>query len=61
MSQVPSEAHNGENPAEANRIRNEHPGELEAILNDRVLGGIAVTKGTHASYDLTVNFLRHWP
>lgn len=44
-AQVLSAAHNGENPVEAERVRSEHPDEPEAILDDRVLGGIAVTKG----------------
>ncbi|KAF5327475.1 hypothetical protein D9619_004313 [Psilocybe cf. subviscida] len=44
VAQVLSADHNGENPVEAERVRSEHPGELEAILDNRVLGGIAVTK-----------------
>lgn len=38
-------AHNGENPVEASRVRAAHPGEPECMLNDRVLGVIAVTRG----------------
>lgn len=37
--------HNGADPAEAERIRREHPGEDECVLDDRVLGAIAVTRG----------------
>ncbi|KJA27787.1 hypothetical protein HYPSUDRAFT_62824 [Hypholoma sublateritium FD-334 SS-4] len=37
-------AHNGENPVEASRVRAAHPGEPECMLNDRVLGVIAVTR-----------------
>jgi pyruvate dehydrogenase phosphatase len=37
--------HNGENEAEVKRVREEHPGENECILRDRVLGAIAVTRG----------------
>jgi pyruvate dehydrogenase phosphatase len=44
-----SSAHNGENEIEANRVRNEHPGEPECILYDRVLGSIAVTRGGYLS------------
>lgn len=33
--------HNGSNPAEVERIRQEHPGEPECILKGRVLGAIA--------------------
>ncbi|KAI0048300.1 protein serine/threonine phosphatase 2C [Auriscalpium vulgare] len=36
--------HNGEDPAEAERIRSEHPGEAECIMRDRVLGAIAITR-----------------
>lgn len=43
---VLSEAHNGKNPAEAERIRAAHPGESECVLRNRVLGAIAVTRGT---------------
>lgn len=43
-AQVLSSAHNGENEIEANRVRDEHPGEPECILDDRVLGSIAVTR-----------------
>ncbi|KAF9562787.1 protein serine/threonine phosphatase 2C [Agrocybe pediades] len=41
---VLSSAHNGENEVEANRIRSEHPGEPECMLDNRVLGAIAVTR-----------------
>jgi len=36
--------HNAKADAEVARIREEHPGESECILNDRVLGAIAVTR-----------------
>ncbi|KAJ7502741.1 protein serine threonine phosphatase 2C [Mycena galericulata] len=36
--------HNGSDAAEVARIRNEHPGEEECVLRDRVLGAIAVTR-----------------
>ncbi|KAJ7223727.1 phosphatase 2C-like domain-containing protein [Mycena haematopus] len=41
---VLSSNHNGADATEVARIRNEHPGEDECILNDRVLGAIAVTR-----------------
>ncbi|KAK7057317.1 C2H2 type zinc-finger-domain-containing protein [Favolaschia claudopus] len=41
---VLSSNHNGADQAEATRIRNEHPGEDECMLRDRVLGAIAVTR-----------------
>lgn len=37
--------HNGRDPSEVARILSEHPGEEEAIMRDRVLGAIAVTRG----------------
>jgi hypothetical protein len=37
--------HNGMDPAEAARIRKEHPGESECVKSGRVLGAIAVTRG----------------
>lgn len=37
-------AHNGDNPAEVERIRAEHPGEDECVLNGRVLGTLAPTR-----------------
>ena len=37
--------HNGGNAAEVQRVQDEHPGEKECILRDRVLGAIAVTRG----------------
>ncbi|CAA7259279.1 unnamed protein product [Cyclocybe aegerita] len=43
-TRVLSTAHNGENAAEAERVRSEHPGEAACILDDRVLGAIAVTR-----------------
>ena len=41
-----SEIHNGSNKHELRRIRDEHPGEPECILDDRVLGFLAPTRGT---------------
>ncbi|KDR75423.1 hypothetical protein GALMADRAFT_556142 [Galerina marginata CBS 339.88] len=43
-STVLSSAHNGENKVEADRVRSEHPGEQECVMDDRVLGAIAVTR-----------------
>ncbi|KAF5386184.1 hypothetical protein D9615_002443 [Tricholomella constricta] len=39
-----SSYHNGTDAAERERIKNEHPGESECIVDDRVLGAIAVTR-----------------
>ncbi|KIP06588.1 hypothetical protein PHLGIDRAFT_72468 [Phlebiopsis gigantea 11061_1 CR5-6] len=39
-----SSNHNGQDAAEAQRVRSEHPGEEECVLKDRVLGAIAVTR-----------------
>jgi len=36
--------HNGTDQGEVERLRFEHPGEDEVVLNDRVLGAIAVTR-----------------
>lgn len=53
-----SDNHNGNNPVEADRIRQQHPDEPECIFDDRVLGNLAVTRGKFAkcirSADLTV-------
>lgn len=46
-SRLLSSNHNGADPAEAERIRSEHPGESESVLRDRVLGAIAVTRGMY--------------
>jgi len=45
-----SDNHNGNNPAEVDRIKQEHPDEPECIFDDRVLGNLAVTRavGDHA-------------
>lgn len=44
--QVLSSNHNGRDPDEVKRMQAKHPGEEEEmILNDRVLGAIAVTRG----------------
>ena len=32
-------------PSEVEALQSAHPGELEVILNNRVLGGIAITRG----------------
>ncbi|KAF8622365.1 hypothetical protein AX15_007095 [Amanita polypyramis BW_CC] len=39
-----SSFHNGGEPSEVKRVREEHPGEPECVLNGRVLGAIAVTR-----------------
>jgi len=39
-----SSNHNGINELEVDRIRKAHPGEEECVLEDRVLGAIAVTR-----------------
>ena len=41
-----SSYHNGVNPAEKTKITAEHPGEADCIVNDRILGALAVTRGT---------------
>ncbi|KAG2048158.1 protein serine/threonine phosphatase 2C [Suillus hirtellus] len=55
---VLSDNHNGNNPVEAARIKRQHPGEPECIVDDRVLGNLAVTRGNPTkcirSVDLTV-------
>ena len=40
-----SHNHNGTDRGEVERLESEHPGEGEVVLNDRVLGAIAVTRG----------------
>jgi pyruvate dehydrogenase phosphatase len=56
-----SDNHNGNNPAEVDRIKQEHPDEPECIFDDRMLGNLAVTRGKSteciSSVDLTV--MRH--
>ncbi|KAJ6500713.1 phosphatase 2C-like domain-containing protein [Mycena sanguinolenta] len=37
--------HNGDNPAEIERVIREHPGEPECVVNRRVLGALAPTRG----------------
>ena len=37
--------HNAANSLEANRLREEHPGEPACVMHDRVLGDITVTRG----------------
>ncbi|KAF9458441.1 protein serine threonine phosphatase 2C [Collybia nuda] len=39
-----SSYHNGTEKTEKERIMKEHPGEMECVLDDRVLGAIAVTR-----------------
>lgn len=39
--EVLTRAHNGENEQEVGRVRNEHPGEPECVVDRRVLGAIA--------------------
>jgi pyruvate dehydrogenase phosphatase len=41
-----SSYHNGINHAEKTKITAEHPGETDCIINDRILGALAVTRGT---------------
>lgn len=38
--------HNAANEKEADALRTAHPGEKDVICRDRVLGGLAVTRGT---------------
>jgi pyruvate dehydrogenase phosphatase len=44
-SEILSANHNGKDQQEAQRVRDEHPGEEECIANDRVCSVIAVTRG----------------
>lgn len=37
--------HHAAIPSEIETLRSAHPGESEVILNNRVLGGIAITRG----------------
>jgi hypothetical protein len=41
---VLTNAHNGDNDAEVERIRAEHPDEAECVINRRVLGALAPTR-----------------
>ncbi|EGO01335.1 hypothetical protein SERLA73DRAFT_179498 [Serpula lacrymans var. lacrymans S7.3] len=43
-SSVLSSDHNGHDIDESDRVQREHPGEQDCIMNDRVLGAIAVTR-----------------
>jgi len=36
--------HDGENPSEVLRIRNQHPGELECLVNNRIVGFLGPTR-----------------
>lgn len=40
-----SSYHNGTDQSERERLMEEHPGEAECVVDDRVLGAIAVTRG----------------
>lgn len=44
IARLLSHNHNGTDHGEVERLKSEHPGEGEVILNDRVLGAIAVTR-----------------
>jgi pyruvate dehydrogenase phosphatase len=46
QSTILSSVHNGENPAEADKMKKEHPNEPECFFDERVLGAIAVTRCT---------------
>jgi pyruvate dehydrogenase phosphatase len=48
---VLSSNHNGKDASESERIKSEHPGEEECVLKDRVLGAIAVTRGS-SNYEM---------
>lgn len=56
-----SSNHNGVNEIEVERIRKAHPGEEECILDDRVLGAIAVTRGMCIVFScyMFLNIVRH--
>jgi pyruvate dehydrogenase phosphatase len=43
-----SHNHNGTDQEEVERLKSEHPGEDGVILNDRVLGANAVTRGNRS-------------
>lgn len=47
--EVLTTTHNGDNDDELDRIRAEHPGEDECILNRRVLGALAPTRCEYPS------------
>lgn len=42
---VLSANHHAAIPSEIEALRSAHPGESEVILNNRVLGGLAITRG----------------
>ena len=50
VGEVLSANHNGREEGEVKRIMEEHPGESECVLRDRVLGAIAVTRGKNSDY-----------
>ena len=41
------EIHNGGNRRELRRVEDEHPGERECVMDDRVLGFLAPTRGSY--------------
>lgn len=53
-AEILTSSHNGQVPSEAERIKAEHPGEPECLTRSRVLGAIAVTRGTKP-----FNLIRH--
>lgn len=48
-----TEVHNGGNERELDRVRREHLGEEECVLNARVLGFLAPTRGTSTQLIVT--------
>jgi pyruvate dehydrogenase phosphatase len=44
-AEILTNSHNGNVASEAQRIKDEHPGEPECLTRSRVLGAIAVTRG----------------
>ena len=44
-----TDVHNGGNALELDRVRQTHPGENECVLNSRVLGFLAPTRGMSRS------------
>jgi len=47
-AEILTKSHNGNVVDEAQRIRDDHPGETECVMRSRVLGAIAVTRGKSA-------------
>lgn len=54
-AKVLSFSHNGDETAEANKMREQHPGEPQCIKDNRVLGAIAVTRGQLIAPQMTIN------